>query len=94
MNNIWWLKPLKLDSWKHVQSWSMIVQYKQTLTIREIIREREDMNSCLPVGPDTCLSIIASCDRYPQGKAYTFIYARIEVGRGDCQTSFAKLQLR
>ncbi|KAF2610231.1 hypothetical protein F2Q70_00013550 [Brassica cretica] len=37
-------------------------------------------------GPDTCLSILASCDRYPQGKTYTFIYARIEVGRGDCQT--------
>ncbi|KAF3541487.1 hypothetical protein F2Q69_00022646 [Brassica cretica] len=29
-------------------------------------------------GPDTCLGILASCDRYPQGKAYTFIYARIE----------------
>ncbi|KAF3503828.1 hypothetical protein F2Q69_00043196 [Brassica cretica] len=43
------------------------------------------------VGPDTCLSILASCDRYSQGKAYTFIYARIEVGRGDCQTGLAKL---
>ncbi|KAF2571613.1 hypothetical protein F2Q70_00004328 [Brassica cretica] len=49
------------------------------------------MNYCLPAGPDTCLSILASCDRYSQGKAYTFIYARIEVGRGDCQTGLAKL---
>ncbi|KAF2551363.1 hypothetical protein F2Q68_00033641 [Brassica cretica] len=24
------------------------------------------MNSYLPAGPDTCLSILASCDRYPQ----------------------------
>ncbi|KAF3551713.1 hypothetical protein DY000_02007233 [Brassica cretica] len=35
VNKIWWLKPLKLDSWKPVQSWSMILQYKQTLTERE-----------------------------------------------------------
>ncbi|KAF3560333.1 hypothetical protein F2Q69_00012969 [Brassica cretica] len=27
-------------------------------------------------GPDTCLKVLASCDRYPQGKAYTFIYAK------------------
>ena len=93
---IWWLKPLKLDSWKSIQSWSMILQYKQTLTERKISREREreEMKSYLPAGPNTCLSILASCDRYPQGKAYTFIYARIEVGRGDCQTGFAKLLTR
>ncbi|KAF2601774.1 hypothetical protein F2Q70_00026238 [Brassica cretica] len=36
------------------------------------------MNSYLPAGPDTCLSILASCDRYSQRKASTFIYARIE----------------
>ncbi|KAF3546320.1 hypothetical protein DY000_02006761 [Brassica cretica] len=29
-------------------------------------------------GPDTCLKILASCDRYPQGKAYTFILLRNE----------------
>ena len=26
------------------------------------------MNSYLPTGPYTCLSILASCDRYSQGK--------------------------
>ena len=42
---------------------------KKILTRGEISREREreDMNYYLPAGPDTCLSILASCDRYPQG---------------------------
>ena len=44
------------------------------------------MNSYLPTGPDTCLSILASCDRYSQGKTYTFIYARNEVSEGERQT--------
>ncbi|WZZ27680.1 hypothetical protein YC2023_011081 [Brassica napus] len=61
---IWWLKQLKLDSWKPFQYWSMILQYKQTLIEREISRERGN-NFYLPAGPDTCLSILASCDRYP-----------------------------
>ncbi|CAN6905185.1 unnamed protein product [Brassica oleracea] len=26
--------------------------------------------------PDTCLKILASCDRYSQGKVYTFIYVK------------------
>ena len=82
---IWWLKPLKPDSWKPFQYWSMILQYKQTLIESEISRERGN-NFYLPARPDTCLSILASCDRYPQCKAYTFIYARIEVGIGDCKT--------
>ena len=64
------------------------------LWLWEKLVEREERNFYLPVGPDTCLSILASCDRYSQGKAYTFIYARIEVGRGDCQTWFAKLLTR
>ncbi|CAN6869608.1 unnamed protein product [Brassica oleracea] len=32
VNRTWWQPPLRLDSWKPVQSWSMILQYKQTLT--------------------------------------------------------------
>ncbi|WZZ63480.1 hypothetical protein YC2023_074850 [Brassica napus] len=32
VNRTWWQPPLRLDSWKSVQSWSMILQYKQTLT--------------------------------------------------------------
>ncbi|KAF3553083.1 hypothetical protein F2Q69_00013748 [Brassica cretica] len=32
VNRAWWQPPLRLDSWKSVQSWSMIFQYKQTLT--------------------------------------------------------------
>ena len=80
---IWWPQPLWLDSWKPIQSWLMILQYKQTLTKKEISRER-GKNSYLTAGPDTCLRILASCDRYFQGKVYTFIYARIEVGRREC----------
>ncbi|WZZ88818.1 hypothetical protein YC2023_117397 [Brassica napus] len=42
--------------------------------------------------PDTCLNILASCDRYSQGKAFTFIFmVRNEVSRGECQTGFAEL---
>ncbi|KAF3534101.1 hypothetical protein DY000_02041649 [Brassica cretica] len=32
VNMVWWQPPLSLDSWKPVQSWSLILQYKQTLT--------------------------------------------------------------
>ncbi|KAF3509576.1 hypothetical protein F2Q69_00007075 [Brassica cretica] len=32
----------------------------------EKLVEREDRNFCLPAGPDTCLSILAFCDRYPK----------------------------
>ena len=64
------------------------------LWLREKLVEREDMNFCLPAGPETCLSILASCDRYPEGKVYTLIYARIEVGKGDYQTWLAKLLTR
>ncbi|KAG5397450.1 hypothetical protein IGI04_019264 [Brassica rapa subsp. trilocularis] len=32
VNMTWWQPPLSLDSWMPVQSWSMILQYKQTLT--------------------------------------------------------------
>ncbi|KAF2598910.1 hypothetical protein F2Q68_00010237 [Brassica cretica] len=32
VNRAWWQPPLRLDSWKHVQYWSLILQYKQTLT--------------------------------------------------------------
>ncbi|KAG5388536.1 hypothetical protein IGI04_030077 [Brassica rapa subsp. trilocularis] len=32
VNRAWWQPPLRLDSWKPVQSWSMILQWKQTLT--------------------------------------------------------------
>ncbi|KAF3561604.1 hypothetical protein DY000_02017521 [Brassica cretica] len=31
-NMAWWELPLSLDSWKSVQSWSLILQWKQTLT--------------------------------------------------------------
>ncbi|KAL0759211.1 hypothetical protein Bca101_075361 [Brassica carinata] len=32
VNRTWWQPPLRPDSWKPVQSWSMILQWKQTLT--------------------------------------------------------------
>ncbi|KAF2580677.1 hypothetical protein F2Q68_00005208 [Brassica cretica] len=32
VNRIWWQPPLSLDSWKSVQSWSLILQRKQALT--------------------------------------------------------------
>ncbi|KAF3583424.1 hypothetical protein F2Q69_00030551 [Brassica cretica] len=32
VNRAWWQPPLRLDSWKPVQSWSLILQWKQTLT--------------------------------------------------------------
>ncbi|KAF2544385.1 hypothetical protein F2Q68_00031447 [Brassica cretica] len=32
VNMTWWQPPLRLDSWKPVQSWSLILQWKQTLT--------------------------------------------------------------
>ncbi|KAG5388305.1 hypothetical protein IGI04_029846, partial [Brassica rapa subsp. trilocularis] len=32
VNRTWWQPPLRLDSWKSVQSWSMILHWKQTLT--------------------------------------------------------------
>ena len=59
--------------------------------LREKLVEREETNSYLLVGPDTCLNILESCDRYPQGKAYTFIYAINEVSRGECQIRSVEL---
>ena len=32
VNRAWWQPQLSFDSWKPVQSWSLILQYKQTLT--------------------------------------------------------------
>ncbi|KAG5384620.1 hypothetical protein IGI04_036090 [Brassica rapa subsp. trilocularis] len=32
VNRAWWQPPLSFDSWKPVQSWSLILQWKQTLT--------------------------------------------------------------
>ncbi|KAF2567627.1 hypothetical protein F2Q70_00026042 [Brassica cretica] len=54
-------------------AWYKWNQILQTSLKGENLVEREDMNYCLPAGPDTCLSFLASCDRYPHGKAYTFM---------------------
>ena len=32
VNMAWWQPPSRLDSWKPVQSWSQILQWKETLT--------------------------------------------------------------
>ena len=40
VNKTWWQTPLSLDSWKHVQSWLLILQWKQTLTQERNQRER------------------------------------------------------
>ncbi|KAG5414562.1 hypothetical protein IGI04_002129 [Brassica rapa subsp. trilocularis] len=57
----WWQPPLRLDSWKPIQSWSLILQWKQTLT------QERNYELFLPAVPNTCLKILASCDRYYQG---------------------------
>ncbi|KAG5393244.1 hypothetical protein IGI04_023207 [Brassica rapa subsp. trilocularis] len=36
VNRTWWQPPLSFDSWKPVQSWSLILQWKQTLTQEKI----------------------------------------------------------
>ncbi|KAG5384169.1 hypothetical protein IGI04_035639 [Brassica rapa subsp. trilocularis] len=40
VNRAWWQPPLSFDSWKPVQSWSLILQWKQTLTQERKFRER------------------------------------------------------
>ncbi|WZZ15087.1 hypothetical protein YC2023_108176 [Brassica napus] len=44
VNRTWWQPPLSFDSWKPVQSWSLILQWKQTLT-QERNLEREKLGT-------------------------------------------------
>ncbi|KAG5410795.1 hypothetical protein IGI04_007114 [Brassica rapa subsp. trilocularis] len=45
VNRTWWQPPLSFDSWKPVQSWSLILQWKQTLTQeRNLEREKLGIN--------------------------------------------------
>ncbi|KAG5375827.1 hypothetical protein IGI04_040423 [Brassica rapa subsp. trilocularis] len=44
VNKTWWQPPLSFDSWKPVQSWSLILQWKQTLT-QERNSEREKLGT-------------------------------------------------
>ncbi|KAF2531045.1 hypothetical protein F2Q70_00029092 [Brassica cretica] len=44
VNKAWWQPPLSFDSWKPVQSWSLILQWKQTLT-QERKLEREKLGT-------------------------------------------------
>ncbi|KAG5397647.1 hypothetical protein IGI04_019461 [Brassica rapa subsp. trilocularis] len=44
VNRAWWQPPLSFDSWKPVQSWSLILQWKQTLT-QERKLEREKLGT-------------------------------------------------
>ncbi|KAG5374023.1 hypothetical protein IGI04_019958 [Brassica rapa subsp. trilocularis] len=44
VNRTWWQPPLSFNSWKPVQSWSLILQWKQTLT-QERNFEREKLGT-------------------------------------------------
>ncbi|KAG5410838.1 hypothetical protein IGI04_007157 [Brassica rapa subsp. trilocularis] len=62
VNRAWWQPPLSFDSWKPVQSWSLILQWKQTLTQeRKLVREKLGTNFYLQLQIlrrcQTCISL-------------------------------------
>ncbi|KAG5388529.1 hypothetical protein IGI04_030070 [Brassica rapa subsp. trilocularis] len=60
VNRTWWQPPLSFDSWKPVQSWSLILQWKQTLTQeRNLEREKLGTNFYLQLQiPRDCLYVL------------------------------------